>query len=84
MQIIQLLKKLSNALLKWKRRLVQKIKKSRQREIFVIMDGGLVQEVMDVPDNFTITVLDYDTEGVDREDLKISPVDGELCLIDRW
>ena len=74
MKIIQQLKKLTKAILDLKRRLVQKIKKSRQREIFVILDRGLVQEVIDVPPNVIVTVLDYDTEGVDREDLKISPV----------
>jgi len=85
MQIIMRpLKKLAKAILDLKRRLVQKVKKSRQREIFVILDKGLVQEIVDLPPNITVTVLDYDTEGVDREDLKISPFDGELCLIEKW
>jgi hypothetical protein len=84
MQIIRQSKKLAEAILKLKRRLVQKIVKSRQREIFVILDRGLVQEVIDVPPNTIVTVLDYDTEGIAPEDLKISPVNGELCLIDQW
>lgn len=53
-------------------------------EIFVIMDGGLVHEIVNLPPNINVTVLDYDTEGVEKERLEISPVDGELCTINKW
>jgi hypothetical protein len=53
-------------------------------EIFVIMEGGVVHEIVDLPLNIKITVIDYDTEGVEKEHLQISPVDGELCLITKW
>ena len=53
-------------------------------EIFVIMDGGLVHEIVNLPPNIIVTVLDYDTEGVEKERLEISPVDGELCTINKW
>jgi hypothetical protein len=29
-------------------------------------------------------VVDYDTDGVENERLEISPVDGELCVINKW
>jgi hypothetical protein len=53
-------------------------------EIFVIMDGGLIHEIVNLPPNIMVTVLDYDTEGVEKERLEISPVDGELCTINKW
>ena len=53
-------------------------------EIFVIMDGGLVHEIVNLPANIIVTVLDYDIEGVEKERLEISPVDGELCTINKW
>jgi hypothetical protein len=56
----------------------------RQREIFLIMEGGVVHEIVDLPDNINVTVIDYDTEGVEKERLEISPVDGELCVINKW
>lgn len=56
----------------------------RNREIFVIMDGGLVHEIVNLPPNIIVTVLDYDTEDVEKERLEISPVDGELCTINKW
>ena len=56
----------------------------RPVEIFVIMDGGLVHEIVNLPPNINVTVLDYDTEGVEKERLEISPVDGELCVINKW
>ena len=53
-------------------------------EIFVIMEGGVVHEIVDLPPNINVTVIDYDTEGVEKERLEISPVDGELCVITKW
>jgi hypothetical protein len=84
MKIIQQLKRLAKAVLAMKRRLVGKPTKSRKREIFVIMEGGLVHEVVNLPPSINVTVVDYDTEGVENERLEISPVDGELCVINRW
>jgi hypothetical protein len=65
-----------------KKSLVEKVTKST--EIFLIMDGGVIHEIVDLPDNINVTVLDYDTEGVEKERLEISPVDGELCVITKW
>ena len=53
-------------------------------EIFLIMEGGVVHEIANLPPNINVTVIDYDTEGVEKERLEISPVDGELCVINRW
>jgi hypothetical protein len=53
-------------------------------EIFVIMEGGVVHEIVNLPPNIKVTVIDYDTEGVEKERLEISPVDGELCVINKW
>jgi hypothetical protein len=67
-----------------KRRLVEKVAKSRKIEIFVVMEGGQVREIVDLPSHIHVTVVDYDTEGVENERLEISPVDGQLCVIDKW
>ena len=53
-------------------------------EIFVIMEGGVVHEIVNLPPNINVTVIDYDTEGVEEDRLEISPVDGELCAINKW
>jgi len=53
-------------------------------EIFVVMEGGVVHEIVNLPPNINVTVIDYDTEGVEKERLEISPLDGELCVINRW
>ena len=73
---------LADAVLFVKRTLVEQIIKST--EIFLVMEGGVVHEIVDLPDNIKVTVIDYDTEGVEKERLEISPVDGELCVITRW
>ena len=56
----------------------------RKWGIFLVMEGGVVHEIVDLPDNINVTVIDYDTEGVEKDRLEISPVDGELCVINRW
>jgi hypothetical protein len=56
----------------------------RKREIFLIMEGGVIHEIVDLPENPTVTVIDYDTEGIEKERLEISPVDEELCVITKW
>ena len=83
MSIVRQLKRLAKAVRELKRGLVEKVTGSNP-EIFVIVNGGLVQEIVNLPPNLNVTVLDYDTEGVANEELEISPVDGELCVINKW
>jgi len=82
--IIRQLRRLAKAVLGMIRRLVERAAQSRKIEIFVVMEGGQVREIVDLPSNIHVTVLDYDTEGVENERLEISPVDGQLCVIDKW
>lgn len=53
-------------------------------EIFLIMEGGVIHVIVDLPPNINVTVIDYDTEGVEKDRLEISPVDGKLCVITKW
>jgi hypothetical protein len=76
------LKDLADAVLSVKKRLIEKVQKPI--EIFVVMEGGVVHEIVDLPDHIHVTLIDYDTEGVEKERLEISPVDGELCVITKW
>ena len=47
--------------------------------IYVILDGGLVREVLDVPAGIEVHVIDYDTQGADPQDLDQSPFNGTPC-----
>ena len=82
MIIIRQLQKLLRLVLQTKKSLVAKVRP--RREIFVIVEAGIVQEIVNLPSNINVTVIDYDTEGVENERLEISPVDGELCFINKW
>jgi len=65
--------------------LVEKVTSLVQpREIFVVVEEGLVREVVGVSDNSRITVLDYDIEGTAPDELKPSPIDGQPCHIRRF
>ena len=78
------LAELADAVMQVKKNLVEKVIESTRKEIFIIMEGGVVHEVVNLPPNINVTVIDYDTEGVEKERLEISPVDGELCVINKW
>lgn len=58
--------------------------KRKRMEIFVIVQGGVVQEIINLPDHIIVTVIDYDVEDAPENRLQISPVDGELCVINKW
>jgi len=73
--------RLAGALVRLKKRVSRF---QRKREIFLVMEGGVVHEIVDLPECSKVTVIDYDTEGVEKERLEISPVDGELCVITKW
>jgi hypothetical protein len=75
---------LANAVLQVKKQVIEKVIEFTKTEIFIVMEGGLVHEVVNLPLHINVTVIDYDTEGVEKERLEISPVDGELCTINKW
>ncbi|MEI7733199.1 MAG: hypothetical protein WCO56_26750 [Verrucomicrobiota bacterium] len=50
--------------------------------IYVTMDGGLVQEILNLPPGFEVQVIDYDIEGESDEDrIQVSPINGEACCL---
>jgi len=67
-----------------KKCLVGKVAAFATQEIFVVMEGGVVHEIVNPPPNIHVTVLDYDIEGVEKERIEVSPVDGEACVINKW
>ena len=52
--------------------------------IYVTMDGGLVQNVTNIPAGIEVLVIDYDVEPKDADRLDVSPLDGELCCISSY
>ena len=74
----------SGAVLSEKTALVNKVSECESKEIFILIEGGVVHEVVNLPADINVVVIDYDTEGVEKERLEISPVDGEVCVINRW
>jgi hypothetical protein len=82
--IVQWPKWLIKAVTGIKKRLVEKVTKPCKAEIFILVEGGVVHEIINLPPNINVTVIDYDIESVEDRRLEISPVDGELCVINKW
>ena len=49
--------------------------------IYVTVQGGLVQDVRNVPPGIEVRVIDYDIEGAEAQCVEPSPLDGEACVI---
>jgi len=73
---------LAGEVLRIKGRLVEQASKSR--ELMVVVEGGLVREVVNLPEPYCVTVVDYDIEDGDEEDIEKSPIDGEPCHIRKF
>lgn len=52
-------------------------------EILVIVQGGVVQAVCDIPPDVVVKVMDYDVEGCDERELERDP-DGQLYAEAVW
>jgi hypothetical protein len=78
------LSKLAKAVLSAQATLMQKVEQFAKKEIRILVEGGVVHEVLNVPPDMQVTILDYDTQGVEKQDLEISPLDGKLCAVSRF
>ncbi len=56
----------------------------RERVIHVVVQGGVVQEVADVPPGIGVQVVDYDVDRAEREHLTRSPLDDEPCVLTKF
>jgi len=54
-----------------------------KKTITVIVAGGLIQEILDIPSDIEVVVKDYDTEGSD-ENWLAEDDNGKKCLVSVW
>ncbi len=52
--------------------------------IDVIVEGGVIQDVLNVPKGITVRVIDYDIDGADPEHLSPSPYDDNEAIISEY
>lgn len=57
------------------------IPSKRKHLITVIVEGGLVQDVCNVPKDYRVKVIDYDVDTTDRVD---HDNNGRACFISEW
>ena len=77
---------IADAVLSVRNLLVNKVTDAlaKEQEIFVVLQGGLVQEVVNSPSHIHVMVVDYDTEGVEDDRLQKSPLNGLPCCLDHY
>ena len=56
-----------------------------KRKIIIIMDGGLIQDIANIPDDIVIEVRDYDIEGTSLEEDELSEdSSGKQYIASQW
>ncbi|MCX6908355.1 MAG: hypothetical protein NTY01_09975 [Verrucomicrobia bacterium] len=82
------LEELAEAVLNVKNRLVAQVKLTRPQDgkhpIYVSVEGGVVQNVENIPAGVSVVVLDYDVDAQDSDRIKPSPLNGELCWMAKY
>lgn len=56
----------------------------RTKSMDIIVQGGVIQDIVDIPDGLIIRVFDMDTDGVDAGDLVLSPYDERQAILTYW
>ena len=72
------------AVLAAKTALVNKVTELNAKEIIVVLEEGRVREVVGLPPNTQVTVVDYDVEDEDEQYLAPSPIDGQKCKLTKF
>ncbi len=75
---------LARAVLSAKTALVNRVKELNGKEIIVVLEEGRVREVVGLPPNTQVTVVDYDVEDEDEQYLAPSPIDGQKCKLTKF
>jgi hypothetical protein len=56
---------------------------NKTKTIEIVVRGGVVQEVSNIPEGVCVLVRDYDIEGVPTEKLD-TDVNGDRCIESHW
>jgi hypothetical protein len=78
------LAELAGAVLTAKNALVNKVTELNAKEIIIVLEEGRVREVVGLPPNTQVTVVDYDVEDEDEQYLAPSPIDGQKCQLTKF
>ena len=53
--------------------------------VTVVVSGGVVQDILHIPEGMTIRVQDYDVEGLTVEEAQLQhDKDGTPCFVSLW
>ncbi len=52
--------------------------------IDVIVEGGVIQDIIGIPKGVTVRTIDYDIEGSDPDRLSPSPCGDGECILGEW
>jgi hypothetical protein len=52
-------------------------------QITVTVEGGLIQEIENIPPGISVLVMDFDTDGTDEDEVT-KTTEGDLCVVSEW
>ena len=55
-------------------------------QIVITLEGGVLQDIANIPKETEVVVLDYDTDGADEDRLKVNPWSdkGDKCILSHY
>lgn len=56
------------------------------KEIIITVEGGVIQDIEDIPNGIIIKVMDFDEDihFLEKEDPRVEVVDGSPCYVTIW
>jgi hypothetical protein len=80
------LAEIADAVLSVRNLLVNKVTDAlaKEQQVFVVVEGGLVQEVVDLPNHIRLTVIDHDIQETCGERLEKSPLNHQPCYLSHY
>ena len=82
--VFENLAQLAEAVLTAKAHLVARVMELCKKEVYVVLQDGVVRQVEGLAADKQVVIVDYNIEDVDKSDLTPSPLDGELCRLTKF
>lgn len=60
----------------------QSLTEAPYEEITIYMEGGVIHDIMDIPEGIKVKVVDWDVDGVEEE--RLTKLEGGMALVSEW
>ena len=62
--------------------LTQSLTEATDEEIIIYIEGGVIQDITGIPEDLTVKVVDWDTDGIDEN--RLTKLEAGMALVSEW